>query len=122
LFGDACHQVGLREWRQLGDIVEAADVTGLKPPLTPVAEILVGPFPAIPIKRRWASRLNFPFLFDTARLPLAHLPPETIERIGSDREADGADPEADIRVAKHPEDIMLEVVGGAGIKSAYVPT
>jgi hypothetical protein len=28
----------------------------------------------------------------------------------------------DIRVAKHPDDIMLVVVGGAGIKSAYVPT
>lgn len=56
------------------------------------------------------------------RLSLAHLPPATIERIRSDWEAEGAEPEADIRVAKHPEEIMLVVVGGAGIKSAYVPT
>ncbi|ETX08659.1 MAG: hypothetical protein ETSY2_04085 [Candidatus Entotheonella gemina] len=32
------------------------------------------------------------------------------------------DSEADICVADCPEDIMLVVVGGAGIKSAYVPT
>jgi hypothetical protein len=62
------------------------------------------------------------FLFDTARLPLQHLPPETVKRIQDDRETEGMDPEADIRIAACPEDIMLVVVGGAGIKSAYVPT
>jgi hypothetical protein len=65
-------------------------------------KILVGRFRAIPTK--------------------PPLPPETIERIRNDREADGTDPEADIRVAARPEDIMLVVVGGAGIKSAYIPT
>lgn len=62
------------------------------------------------------------FLFETARLPLTRLPAESIERIRADRNATDSDPEADIRVATQPEDIMLVVVGGAGIKSAYVPT
>ena len=61
------------------------------------------------------------FLFDTARLPLQHLPPETAKRIRDDRQTEGMDPEADIRIADCPEDLML-VVGGAGIKSACVPT
>ncbi len=62
------------------------------------------------------------FLFDAARLPLQYLPMESVERIRNDREIDGVDPEADICIADCPEDIMLVVVGGTGIKSAYVPT
>ena len=38
----------------------------------------------------------------------------------NDRSQDIA-PDADLRVAACPEDIMLVVVGGAGIKSAYIP-
>jgi hypothetical protein len=84
--------------------------------------VQITPEHAALISQDYTRRQAQQFLVDTARLPLAHLPPETIVRIRSDREADGADPEADIRVAAHPEDIMLVVVGGAGIKSAYVPT
>ncbi len=62
------------------------------------------------------------FLFETARLPLQCLPPESADRIRDDRQIDGLDPDADLRIADCPEDIMLVVVGGAGVKSAYVPT
>ena len=84
--------------------------------------LLITPEHAELISQDYTRRQAQQFLFDTARLPLPHLPPEAIERIRSDREAAGADPEADIRLAACPEDIMLVVVGGAGIKSAYVPT
>jgi hypothetical protein len=61
------------------------------------------------------------WLFDHAVLPLDRLPAESAERIREYRSRD-IPPDADLRVAARPEDIMLVVVGGAGIKSAYVPT
>lgn len=61
------------------------------------------------------------WLFDCAVLPLDRLSAETAERIREYRHSDSI-PDAALRVAACPEDIMLVVVGGAGIKSAYVPT
>ncbi len=84
--------------------------------------LLITPEHADLISQEYTRRQAQQFLFDTAGLPLRHLPPETVERIHNDRELDGLDPDADIRIADDPEDIMLVVVGGAGIKSAYVPT
>lgn len=84
--------------------------------------LLITPEHADLIAQDYTRRQAQQFLFDTARLPLHHLPMETAERIRDDRKMDGVDPEADIGTADCPEDIMLAVVGGAGIKSAYVPT
>ncbi len=84
--------------------------------------LLITPEHADLISQEYTRSQTQQFLFDTARLPLRHLPPESVERIHNDRELDGLELDADIRIADDPEDIMLVVVGGAGIKSAYVPT
>jgi hypothetical protein len=34
----------------------------------------------------------------------------------------GDDPDADLRIAKAPDDVMIVVAGGVGIKAAYLPT
>ncbi|HEY9869646.1 MAG TPA: hypothetical protein V6D08_10810 [Candidatus Obscuribacterales bacterium] len=56
------------------------------------------------------------FIFETARLPLSTLPPETAAHLRQ-RGADEM-----LRVAGCATDIMLVVVGGTGFKSTYVPT
>jgi hypothetical protein len=84
--------------------------------------LIITPEHAGLIAQDYTRRQAQQFLFDTARLPLQHLPPETAKRIRDDRRTEGVNPEADIRIADCPEDIMLVVVGGAGIKSAYIPT
>lgn len=84
--------------------------------------LLITPEHADLVSQDYSRQQAQQFLFETARLPLTYLPPETVDRIRDDRRAAGTDPEADMRVATRPEDIMLVIVGGAGIKSAYVPT
>ena len=84
--------------------------------------LIITPEHAALIAQDYTRRQAQQFLFDTARLPLQHFPPETAKRIRDDRRLKGINPEADIRIADCPEDIMLVVIGGAGIKSAYVPT
>ena len=84
--------------------------------------LLITPEHADLIAQAYTRHQAQQFLYDTARLPLQRLPEETVERIRDDRKIDGVDLDADIRIADCPEDIMLVVVGGAGIKSAYVPT
>ena len=56
------------------------------------------------------------FLFETARLPLSALPPETAAHLRQ-RGADEM-----LRIASRASDIMLLVVGGTGFKSSYVPS
>jgi hypothetical protein len=84
--------------------------------------LLITPEHAHLIAQDYTRRQVQQFLFDTARLPMQSLPPEIAKRVRDDRMIDRVDPEADIRIADCPEDIMLAVVGGAGIKSAYLPT
>ena len=36
--------------------------------------------------------------------------------------AAGDDPNADLRIAKSPDDVMIVIAGGVGVKAAYVPT
>jgi hypothetical protein len=84
--------------------------------------LLITPEHANLIAQEYTRRQAQQFLFDTARLPLQHLAPETAKRIRDDRETEGLPTEAPIRIADCPEDIMLVVVGGTGIKSAYIPT
>jgi len=84
--------------------------------------VLITPEHAALIAQAYTRRQAQQFLFDAARLELQRLSPETAARIRADRAADGLEPEADIRIADGPEDILLVVVGGAGVKSAYAPT
>ncbi len=37
-------------------------------------------------------------------------------------EAAGDDPDADLRIAESPDDVMIVVAGGVGVKAAYLPT
>jgi hypothetical protein len=84
--------------------------------------LLITPEHADLIAQDYTRRQAQQFLFDTARLPLQHLSPETARRIREHRESEGMPTEAPLRIADCPEDIMLVVVGGTGIKSAYIPT
>jgi hypothetical protein len=59
------------------------------------------------------------FLYDYARLPLSLLGPATAE--GIRRSGAGIEGDA-LRVAREPDDIMVVVAGGVGIKSTFMPT
>jgi hypothetical protein len=37
-------------------------------------------------------------------------------------ESAGDDPNADLRIANSPDDVMIVVAGGVGVKAAYLPT
>ena len=63
------------------------------------------------------------FLFETARLPLSALPPETQAHLRQRHAAKpGGETSEMLRVAARAGDIMFVVVGGTGFKSTYVPT
>ncbi len=59
-------------------------------------------------------------LHKLARLPLSQLSPETAQHL-LETEGEPSDPAGDVWVAAAPADILLAVVGGIGIKSAYIP-
>jgi hypothetical protein len=61
------------------------------------------------------------FLFDTARLPIDDLSPEVRDFLFGLRECSPHIPDQ-LRVAEQPEQIMLVVVGGVGMKSTFVQT
>ena len=84
--------------------------------------LLITPEHADLISQDYSRQQAQAFIYDHARLPLHQLPPESQERLRADREAAGEDPNTDLRVSASPDDIVMVVVGGAGIKSAYVPT
>lgn len=55
-------------------------------------------------------------------LPVADLPTRRAERLRGARQ-EGIDPSADVlRVAAVPEDILVAVAGGTGVKSTYLPS
>ena len=70
-------------------------------------------------KSRAAARA---FLYETARLPLSMLPPETQAHLRERTVKAEGEAEEALRVAAHAADIILVVVGGTGFKSTYVPT
>ncbi|MDH3314617.1 MAG: hypothetical protein OER43_02455 [Gammaproteobacteria bacterium] len=67
------------------------------------------------------------YIFEHARLPLSAFSQENIERrlrqwpVFEGRFAE-AGMDALVPVAKHPEEVLIAVVGGAGKHSAYIPT
>lgn len=62
-------------------------------------------------------------LYEKARLPLSKLSPEMADRVVENRKRQGLeDLNGDVRVAFRPEDIMVVVAGGVGVKSVYIPT
>lgn len=60
-------------------------------------------------------------LWQAARLPLGALALAMAARIRRDRQESGRDPEAPLLIAAEPEDLLIAVAGGAGIKSTYFP-
>ena len=61
-------------------------------------------------------------LWERGAMPLTALPGAQAERIRRGRRAGGADPDAPLRLAASPEDILLAVAGGIGQKSTYLPS
>ena len=61
-------------------------------------------------------------LYSEARVPLSWLESSIAERVRADRREQGTDPEADVRAAHSPADILIVVTGGVGIKATFVPT
>ncbi len=62
-------------------------------------------------------------IYERAQLPLDRLSPDVAALVRRRREvAEAADIDAPLRVAAGPDDVMIVVAGGVGIKAAYVPT
>ena len=62
-------------------------------------------------------------IFDAAVMPVDRLSPAVREHLAGVRAAAGyGDVNAPLRVARDPQDLMIVVAGGVGVKSAYVPT
>lgn len=60
-------------------------------------------------------------LFERALLPLERLAPAIAARIRRGRTDRGLDPDAPLRIARRPEDLLLVVAGGVGVKTCYLP-
>ena len=62
-------------------------------------------------------------IWERARLPIDQLSPAIRDHLIARRKIAGdADPHAPLKVAAKPDDIMIVIAGGVGIKAAYVPT
>ena len=62
-------------------------------------------------------------VWERAVLSLDRLSPAVREHLADRRRIENAvDADAPLRVAEQPEDIMIVVAGGVGIKAAYIPT
>ena len=62
-------------------------------------------------------------IWQRAVMPPGQLSPAVREHLtGRLGASSGMDPSAPLRVAEKPDDIMLVVAGGVGVKAAYVPT
>jgi hypothetical protein len=63
------------------------------------------------------------FLWEHAKHPLERLSPEIAERIVERRKEAGKEElNAPLRITAHPDEILLIVAGGIGIKSAFIPS
>ena len=60
-------------------------------------------------------------LWELAVLPLDQLAPSAAARLHAARRDAGADADAPVRIANRPEDILVLVAGGTGVKSTYMP-
>lgn len=62
------------------------------------------------------------WLWEHVTLPLDALSPRRAARIRTSRIEEGADPDARLRLAIRPEDILIAVAGGIGVKSTVFPS
>jgi hypothetical protein len=86
--------------------------------------IVLPPEQAVFLAQAGCSKLKFKReIWERAVMGLDRLSASVREHLtGRLGEASGVDPNAPLRVAEKPEDIMLVVAGGVGVKAAYVPT
>jgi len=61
-------------------------------------------------------------IWERATLSRDRLSPAIREHFAGRQETAGGDPNAVLKVAEAPDDIMVIVAGGVGIKAAYIPT
>ena len=61
-------------------------------------------------------------IFDAAVMPLDRLSRAVRERLAGRDATALSDANAPLRVARKPDDLMIVVAGGVGVKAAYVPT
>jgi len=85
------------------------------------AILLLAPERARTVARDFSLREVRQFIHDNVRIPLSALSPEVAEHLAKVRAAAG-EPEGDLLAAETPEDILVAVVGGVGIKSTFTPT
>lgn len=83
--------------------------------------LLIAPEHAAIIGRSLSRKQAQVFLHEHARLPLRSLAPALRDHVAEIMN-DPAGEEAVMRISERPEDILLAVVGGVGIKSTYIPT
>ena len=81
---------------------------------------VLGPEHAATLARdKWTVEMIQQFLYDKARVSIAHVSPENRQRYA----VDGHFPENDAyKVAPTPDDIHVAVAGGAGKHSAFIPS
>ena len=61
-------------------------------------------------------------IFDAAVMPVDRLSHAVREHLAGVRLSAGFDVNAPLRVARDPQDLLIVVAGGVGVKSTYVPT
>jgi hypothetical protein len=61
-------------------------------------------------------------IYERAVLPRDRLSNAIREHRATLAQSAGEDPNADLRIAESPDDVMIVVAGGVGIKAAYLPT
>jgi len=61
-------------------------------------------------------------LYSEATMPLEWLPESAVDRIRAGREEQGAPVGDSVIAARSPEDILIVVTGGVGVKATFVPT
>jgi hypothetical protein len=86
--------------------------------------LVLPPEQAVLLDQAGCSKERFKALvWERAMLPLDRLSPAIRRHLIERRQSDpGGERDAPARVAAKPQDIMIVVAGGVGIKAAYVPT
>jgi hypothetical protein len=102
----------------VGSSPENAGLVGAGEPL-----LLMPPEHAALFQRAgWSKQDVKAALHREAALGLDRLSPAVASRISEARTASSQDTAAPIRIARDPDDILIVVAGGSGVKAAYIPT
>jgi len=85
--------------------------------------VVIPPELAALLAQDGASKADFKrAIWERARLPSAQLSAAVREHKTGRQATAGDDPDAVLKVSETPDDIMVVVAGGVGIKAAYIPT